>query len=107
MDVRLVVEKGAKKKREIRLKSEDTIVGRRAGCDLRVPSASVSRRHCRLSFQDDLLMVEDLQSANGTFVNGKRIRDTHRVCPGDRLEVGPVTFLVKYKLSAAAREQLG
>jgi pSer/pThr/pTyr-binding forkhead associated (FHA) protein len=97
MDVRLVVEKGAKKKREIRLKSEDTIIGRRTGCDLRVPSASVSRRHCRLSFRDDCLVVEDLQSANGTYVNGIRVTDSQVVNPGDRLEVGPVTFLVQYK----------
>jgi pSer/pThr/pTyr-binding forkhead associated (FHA) protein len=102
MDVRLVVEKGSKKKREIRLKSEDTIIGRRAGCDLRVPSASVSRRHCRLSFRDDCLVVEDLQSANGTYVNGVRITDSQVVQPGDRLEVGPVTFLVKYESAASA-----
>jgi pSer/pThr/pTyr-binding forkhead associated (FHA) protein len=101
MDVRLVVEKGSKKKREIRLKSEDTIIGRRTGCDLRVPSASVSRRHCRLSFRDDCLVVEDLQSANGTYLNGVRIKDTHIVRPGDRLEIGPVTFLVKYKVASA------
>jgi pSer/pThr/pTyr-binding forkhead associated (FHA) protein len=97
MDVRLVVEKGSKQKREIRLKSEDTVIGRRTGCDLRVPSAAVSRRHCRLSFRDDCLMVEDLQSANGTYVNGIRVNETQVVQPGDRLEVGPVTFLVKYK----------
>src|SRR5579864_8454004 len=97
MDVRLFIEKGARQQREIRLKSEDTIIGRRAGCDLRVPSASVSRRHCRLSFRDDCLMVEDLQSANGTFLNGVRVKDTQEVRPGDRLEVGPVTFLIKYQ----------
>ena len=101
MDVRLFVEKGSKSKREIRLKSEETIIGRRAGCDLRVPSASVSRRHCRLSYRDDCLVVEDLQSANGTYVNGIRITETQVVQPGDRLEVGPVTFLVKYKSAAA------
>jgi len=101
MDVRLVVEKGSKQKREIRLKSEDTIIGRRTGCDLRVPSASVSRRHCRLSFRDDCLVVEDLQSANGTYVNGVRVQETQVVQPGDRLEVGPVTFLVKYQGSPA------
>src|SRR5260370_3554116 len=106
MDVKLVVEKGSKKQGEIRLKSEDTIIGRRAGCDLRIPSASVRRRHCRRSLRDDCLMVEDLQSANGTYVNGVRITDTHIVRPGDRREVGPVTFLVQYQLSPAARDLL-
>jgi pSer/pThr/pTyr-binding forkhead associated (FHA) protein len=104
MDVKLTVEKGARKKQEIRLKSEDTIIGRRAGCDLRVPSASVSRRHCRLSFHDDCLVVEDLQSANGTYLNGVRIKDTQPVRPGDRLEVGPVTFLVEYQSPAGDSE---
>src|SRR5262249_53488104 len=107
MDVRLVVEKGSKQKREIRLKSEDTVIGRRTGCDLRVPSASVSRRHCRLSFRDDCLVVEDLQSANGTYLNGVRITDSQVVEPGDRLEIGPVTFLVKYKGAAGDAAERG
>src|SRR5262245_7781481 len=106
MDVQLVVERGSRKRQTIHLRSEDTIVGRREGCDLRIPSGEVSRRHCRLSVRDGVLMVEDLHSSNGTFLNGMRVTDNQVVQPGDRLEVGPVLFRVKYQLSPAAIDRI-
>ena len=106
MDVRLVVKKGASGKRTMRLKSEETIVGRRRDCDLRIRSSEVSRRHCLLSFQDGVVHVEDLDSVNGTFVNGVRVSGRQVVRPGDRLDVGPIQFLVEYALSREARASL-
>ncbi len=106
MDVQLEVVGGTTKRQSLRLRSAETIIGRQHGCDLRIPSASVSRRHCRLSVQDGFLMVEDLDSANGTFVNGERVATTTAVKPGDKLEIGPVTFVVKYQLSSAAIDRL-
>ncbi|MCI0639067.1 MAG: FHA domain-containing protein [Gemmataceae bacterium] len=84
----------------------ETIVGRRKGCHLRVPAESVSRRHCRIKVWEDVLVVEDLASVNGTFVNGERISKPHILRPGDRLAVGAVAFLVNYHLSPAAIKQL-
>jgi predicted component of type VI protein secretion system len=107
MDVRLVVKKGANGKRTMRLKSEETIVGRRQDCDLRIRSSEVSRRHCLLSFQDGVLHVEDLDSVNGTFLNGTRIAGRKVVRPGDRLEIGPIHFVVEYELSREASASLG
>jgi pSer/pThr/pTyr-binding forkhead associated (FHA) protein len=106
MDVRLVVKKGASGKRTMRLKSEETIIGRRQDCDLRIRSSEVSRRHCLLSFQDGVLHVEDLDSVNGTFLNGVRVAGRQVIRPGDRLEVGPIQFLVEYALSREARASL-
>jgi len=106
MDVKLVVEQGAARSHTIRLRSEETVIGRRHGCDVRVPSASVSRRHCLLSWRDDYLSVEDLDSANGTYLNGERVAGRQAVRPGDRLEVGPVTFVVEYQLTQAAIDRL-
>jgi hypothetical protein len=88
MDVTLVTVEGSKHPQSLRLRSEEAIVGRREGCDVRIPSHSVSRRHCRLSFREDLLTVEDLASSNGTFVNGH------------------VTFLVQYTLTPSAEAKL-
>lgn len=106
MDVTLVVKKGSNETKVIRLRSEETVIGRQNGCELRIPSAAVSRRHCRLSFRDDILSVEDLDSANGTLVNGERIEGIHILRPGDSLEVGPLVFVVKYQLTAAAADRL-
>src|SRR5262245_21179871 len=106
MDVQLVVERGSRKRQTIHLRSEETIIGRREGCDLRIPSGEVSRRHCRLSVRDGVLMVEDLHSSNGTYLNGARVMEIQTVQPGDCLEIGPVLFRVKYQLSPAAVDRL-
>ncbi len=96
MNVKLIVQQGDKSLQAIALRSEETIIGRRRGCDVRVPSEAVSRRHCLLSVRDSAVTVEDLASVNGTFVNGKKITSKQLLYPGDRLEVGPVTFLIEY-----------
>src|SRR5262245_18029453 len=101
MDVKLVIEQGSDTSKVFKLKSAETIIGRQNDCDLRIPSSAVSRKHCSLSFRDDVLTVEDLESANGTKVNGEAIEGSRVLRPGDRLEVGPVTFLVKYQLTPA------
>ncbi|MFZ1086762.1 MAG: FHA domain-containing protein [Terracidiphilus sp.] len=49
------------------------LIGRGSDCDLVVPEAAVSTRHCRLTQQGSGFVIEDLGSKNGTFVNGKKI----------------------------------
>jgi ABC transport system ATP-binding/permease protein len=69
-------------------------VGRATGADFIVDAALVSRVHCRLTALDDGgLEVRDLESTNGTFVNGQRI-DTARLVHGDLLQVGRVEMMV-------------
>jgi pSer/pThr/pTyr-binding forkhead associated (FHA) protein len=97
MNVTLVVEEGPARTRTINLKAAETVVGRQKGLGLRIPSAEVSRRHCVLRIQDGVLTVEDLRSANGTLLNGKRITRKEVVRPGDRLEIGPLVFVVQYQ----------
>jgi pSer/pThr/pTyr-binding forkhead associated (FHA) protein len=69
-------------------------VGRATGADFIVDAALVSRVHCRLTALDDGgLEVRDLDSTNGTFVNGQRVA-TARLSDGDRLQVGRVELMV-------------
>lgn len=63
--------------------SGDTIVGRSKKADLCIEEGFVSRRHARLWIESGTLMVEDLGSANGTFVNGSKVRGATRLAPGD------------------------
>ncbi|MGD9902439.1 MAG: FHA domain-containing protein [Vicinamibacterales bacterium] len=69
-------------------------VGRAPRADFVVDAPLVSRLHCRLTLQDDGVLVEDLESTNGTFVNGQRVRRS-LLASGDRLRVGRVEFAVK------------
>jgi len=63
-------------------------VGRATGADFIVDAPLVSRVHCRLTaLPDGGLEVRDLDSTNGTFINGERIQ-TGRLSSGDRLGVG-------------------
>ena len=68
-------------------------VGRAIGADFIVDAPLVSRVHCRLTaLPDGTLDVRDLDSTNGTFINGERIQ-TGRLAPGDRLGVGRVELV--------------
>jgi pSer/pThr/pTyr-binding forkhead associated (FHA) protein len=100
--VRLVLEKGRKPVKVFRLRGTETIVGRAKGVGLRIPSAEVSRKHCLLSIKQGFPTAEDLNSANGTLLNGAPIKGTQIIRPGDQLTIGPVTFVVEYQLTQAA-----
>jgi pSer/pThr/pTyr-binding forkhead associated (FHA) protein len=97
MQVKLVVKKGSTQARVIHLQSAETIVGRRHDCDLRILSSEVSRRHCLLSIHKGVLSVEDLDSVNGTHVNGKRVTAKQPLRSGDMLDIGPLRFKVEYE----------
>ena len=61
------------------------------------PAAGVvSPLHCEIDHQNGLLVVRDLNSRHGTFVNGVRVRRAY-LWPGDKLTVGLASFAVRYK----------
>ena len=68
-------------------------VGRSSGAEFMVDAALVSRLHCRLTAGATELQVHDLESTNGTFVNGTRVTDAI-LKEGDRLGVGRVELVV-------------
>src|SRR5687767_8404021 len=69
-------------------------VGRAVGADFIVDAPLVSRVHCRVTvLPEGDLEVRDLDSTNGTFVNGERVK-TARLEPGDRLGVGRMELVV-------------
>jgi len=69
-------------------------IGRATGADFIVDAALVSRVHCRLTaLPDGQLELRDLESTNGTFVNGVRIGQPLRLASGDRVQVGHVELV--------------
>ena len=73
MDYLLIVVKGRSANTTLKLNDGVTLVGRHDDCQLRIKSSQVSRRHCEIFEKKGLLLVKDLGSSNGTYVNGKRI----------------------------------
>jgi ABC transport system ATP-binding/permease protein len=70
-------------------------IGRSTGANFIVDAHLVSRVHCQLTAGATELEVKDLDSTNGTFVNGERIDGTARLNPGDRLGVGRVDLTIE------------
>ena len=70
-----------------------TVLGRDKTSDLMIDNSDVSRRHCLLDIQARGVFILDLDSTNGTFVNGILVRDGY-LNPGDRIELGPCGFTV-------------
>ena len=69
-------------------------VGRAPRADFQVDASLVSRIHCRLTAGATEIEVVDLDSTNGTFVNGQRIEKSTTVKAGDRIGVGRVELTV-------------
>src|SRR5262249_49397037 len=70
-----------------RLGGVPLVVGRDAGCEIRVHDDSASRRHAVIQQESGAYWVIDLQSTNGTFVNDARV-SSHLLCDGDYLHIG-------------------
>jgi pSer/pThr/pTyr-binding forkhead associated (FHA) protein len=68
-------------------------IGRSTGAEFILEAPLVSRLHCQLSAGPDAIEVKDLDSTNGTFVNGKRITSAG-LRPGDMLRVGRVELRI-------------
>lgn len=64
-----------------------TIVGRCAECQIMLLSNRVSRRHAKITCSDEGLLIQDLNSANGTFLNDRRVRRSAAVAPGDDIRL--------------------
>jgi pSer/pThr/pTyr-binding forkhead associated (FHA) protein len=68
------------------------VVGRVESCDISLDDRSISREHARVSRLRDGYVIEDLASASGTLVNGKRIDEAVLLSSGDVVTVGTVDF---------------
>ena len=93
MKVVLVMFKDGER-RDFPLSAAKTVLGRKDDCGLRIPTPDVSRAHCEVESLDTEITIRDLGSANGTYVNGKRIAET-TLSAGDHISIGPVQFVVQ------------
>jgi len=86
--------------------SKSVTIGSRPDCDLVVNVPSVSGHHCRLTRDENGFVLEDLNSTNGTFVNGERIRSAVRVrlTATDSIHLGSHALSAERLLSLIERE---
>jgi len=77
----------------ITLKPGTNVMGRAPNCDVKIVSSQVSKEHAKLDVLDSKIVVTDLGSRNGTFVNGTQVRTT-RLNPGDKIALHDVLLEV-------------
>lgn len=79
---------------EVALSSGLNTVGRGSECDIVLDAPDISRRHARITWESGLSRVEDLNSTNGTFLNGEPVRIADMV-DGDEIRFGSHGFHVR------------
>ena len=86
----------------------DIVVGRGAECNLRLSAPQVSRRHCFLRVNADSATITDLDSSNGTYMDGKRLTSgkRYKLKDGTELSVGPVQFTTRVYTESVSPNQL-
>jgi hypothetical protein len=65
----------------------DMLLGRDSDCDIVIPMRQVSRQHARLSPNQDGVLLEDLGSKNGTYLNSSLLREPVLLTDGDELQI--------------------
>ncbi len=86
------------------LQNERTVLGRDSSCDIPITDHEVSRQHAMIQFESQQHKLVDLNSSNGTFVNGQRIRE-YVLRSGDRMQFGRTLLVFTTKESEILVEQ--
>jgi len=100
----LIIKSGKHKGKKLALPAKEVFIGRDEECQIRLATNEISRKHCVLRCRREGLFVQDLQSRNGTLVNGTPIQHETHLKPGDSLQVGPMLFQVAGKKQEVSNE---
>jgi len=99
--VTLVIEAGPEQGKSFKLGTPRAVIGRRKG-EILIKDAEISGQHSEITVNGDRVQIKDLQSTNGTFVNGKKLPSSE-LRDGDRLTIGQSKILVRIEAPAAGR----
>jgi diguanylate cyclase (GGDEF)-like protein len=100
----LIRARGAQLGHVTRLGQDPQRIGRANDCEIWLSDDGVSRRHASVRFEADGYVLEDSQSANGTFVGGQRVEQT-QLRDGDLIQFGPQAVF-RYSVTDEGQEQL-
>lgn len=84
----LIIHEGEKAGQRWTIRDDELVLGRGGECDLVLPERQVSREHIRIYRESDAYYLEDLDSKNGTWVNGKQVQaETVPLHDGDEIQI--------------------
>ncbi len=87
--------KNLKSQNSLQLKDIPALVGRSEHCDVQIAHESLSREHSRLTLNEHRLLLEDLHSTNGTYVNGRKVAVPTFLEVGDVVRFGQETYCLQ------------
>jgi hypothetical protein len=105
-NARLVMSRGPQPGQTFVLDRDPTILGRAPTNEVTINDPQVSRQHARIVRDGALMVIEDMGSTNGTFVNGVRLTSRHALANGDVISLGDAVTLSYYGAGVATTEPL-
>ena len=81
--------------RTFELRPGEVLIGRSSSCHVVLDDGLVSRRHAQIVITEEGAMIEDFGSANGVFLNGRRVAGTEGLNDGDQMQIGKQQFVVR------------
>jgi len=111
MHVRLKILQGSSEGKEIKIPTPQCVIGRDGrdkGVDLQINNDAISRKHCAILTTENEVIVRDLNSRNGTFVNEERVATEAVLLNGDTLRIGAKQFemLIEHSNSKPKRPKV-
>ncbi len=94
MNATLVLVKSDGTSREVPVKRDRLLIGREKKCDVRIPVPAVSREHAEVRVENGQVLIRDMGSSNGTYVNRSRVQQSE-LGAGDLVAIGPAVFVVR------------
>ncbi|MGH7820841.1 MAG: FHA domain-containing protein, partial [Candidatus Binatia bacterium] len=80
--------------RTVEVTTSEVLLGKHAECDVVLADARVSKRHARLVLQGEGVLLEDLGSTNGTYLDGEPVTGKVRIERGRDISIGPFTIRI-------------
>jgi 3-deoxy-7-phosphoheptulonate synthase len=100
----LVLVGGTQTRQVFVLDESETVIGRLPTCPIHIPDHGISREHVRIIREGHEYAIEDLGSANGTFLNGQRIEGRYSLNTGDRIRLGS-NVLLRFEWSTFTNDE--
>ncbi len=103
----LIINEGEKAGQRWAIEKAEIVIGRGSECDLLIPERQVSRQHVRIRRNDGIYVLEDLDSKNGTWINGQQIKGTRTLHDGDEIQIALAVKMLFLESEATAPIKAG
>jgi len=76
--------------------NRSAIVGRSENCEIRIEDETISRQHFAIEYRDGSFYIQDLETTNGTYLNGVRLTHKRRIVKNDKIKAGALEIIVRW-----------